>query len=36
MPIKIENHGALRKVILSNPKRKNALSVETYEEITGK
>lgn len=34
--IRIENFGNLRKFIITNPKRKNALSVETYAELTGK
>lgn len=34
--IRIENFGNLRKLIISNPKRKNALSIEAYAELTGK
>lgn len=34
--LKIENFGHLKKVIISNPKRKNALSLEAYSELTGK
>lgn len=33
--LKIENSEKLRKIILSNPKRKNALSLHAYRELTG-
>lgn len=34
--IRIENFGHLRKLTISNPKRKNALSSEAYAELSGK
>lgn len=34
--IKIENFNKLRKVIISNPKQKNALNLQAYSELNGK
>lgn len=34
--LKIGNLGKLRKITISNPKRKNALNVQAYQELTGK
>lgn len=31
----VENVGSLRKIIISNPKKKNALNVDAYMELTG-
>lgn len=33
--IKIENKGALRKIILNNPAKKNSLNTQAYQELTG-
>lgn len=33
--MKIENKGALRKIVLSNPAKKNSLNTRAYQELTG-
>lgn len=33
--LKIENKGALRKIVLSNPAKRNSLNLQAYQELTG-
>lgn len=32
---KIENIAGLRKIIINNPKKKNSLNLQAYQELTG-